>query len=230
MKKQKNLLLTGLIYAILLGVFNMLVFMIFKTHTSVFWISYGFMTLAFAVQFVALFLSFFKKSDVETVFFGMPLASFSIYYLIAELCVGAVFMIFQEIGTTIPVIIQVVILAIFSIVAIIAIMARDAVQEIGDTVKQKVVQLKSVRVDVDMLLEGCSDPELKVKLRKLSETIKYADPMTNDAIADVEQRIQQKVSELRIYCENDEIEEAKKTCSSLEMLYVERNKKLIISK
>jgi hypothetical protein len=109
-------------------------------------------------------------------------------------------------------------------------MARDAVQEIGDTVKQKVVQLKSVRVDVDMLLESCSDPELKAKLRKLTETIKYADPMTNDAIADVEQRIQQKVSELRIYCENDEIEEAKKTCSSLEMLYVERNKKLIISK
>ena len=71
---------------------------------------------------------------------------------------------------------------------------------------------------------------LETKLKKLSETITYSDAMTNDAITDVEQLIQQKVSELRIYCENNEIEEAKKTCSSLEMLYVERNKKLMISK
>ena len=230
MKKQKNLLLTGLIYVIMLGVFNMLAFMIFKNYANVFWISYSFMTLAFVVQFAALFLSFFKKTDVETIFFGMPLVSFSLYYLIAELCVGTVFMIFQKIGTTIPVIVQVLLLAVFSIVSIIAIMARDAVQDIGDNVKQKVVQLKSVRVDVEVLLESCADAALKTKLKKLSETIKYSDPMSNDAIADVEQRIQQKISELRIYCESNEIEEAKKTCSALELLYVERNKRLMISK
>lgn len=230
MKKQKNLLLTGLIYAILFGVFNLLVFVIFKNRTNVFWLSYSFMTLAFIVQFASLFMSFFKKSDVETIFFGIPLVSFSVYYLVAELCVGTIFMIFQEVGSTIPLVIQVLILAAFLVVGIIAIMARDAVQEIGDTVKEKVVQLKSVRVDVELLLESCADPDLKSKLRKLSETIKYSDPMTTEAIADVEQRIQQKVSELRIYCENNEAEEAKKTCSALEMLYVERNKKLMISK
>jgi hypothetical protein len=229
MKKQKNLLLTGLIYAILLGVFNMLVFVIFKTHTSVFWMSYGFMTLAFVAQIVSMLLSF-KKTDVDTIFFGIPLASFSVFYLIAELCVGAIFMVFQNVGTTIPLVLQILILAAYLIVAIIALMARDTVQEIGDNVKQKIGQLKSVKVDVEVLLESCSDPELKTKLRKLSETVKYSDPMTNDAIADVEQRIQQKVSELRIYCENNEVEEAKKTCSALEMLYVERNKKLMISK
>ena len=229
MKKQKNLLLTGLIYAILLSVFNMLVFVIFKKHTSVFYMSYGFMTLAFVVQIVSMLLTF-KKTDVDTIFFGIPLASFSIFYLIAELCVGAIFMVFQNVGTTIPLVIQIFILAAYLIVAIIALMARDTVQEIGDNVKEKVVQLKSVRVDVDVLLESCSDSELKTKLKKLSETIRYSDPMTNDAITDVEQLIQQKVSELRIYCENNEIEEAKKTCSSLEMLYVERNKKLMISK
>ncbi len=151
MKKQKNLLLTGLIYAILLSVFNMLVFVIFKKHTSVFYMSYGFMTLAFVVQIVSMLLTF-KKTDVDTIFFGIPLASFSIFYLIAELCVGAIFMVFQNVGTTIPLVIQIFILAAYLIVAIIALMARDTVQEIGDNVKEKVVQLKSVRVDVDVLL------------------------------------------------------------------------------
>jgi hypothetical protein len=229
MKKQKNLILTALIYAILLGVYNLLVFVIFKNYSSVFWMSYGFTTLAFGVQITSMLLAF-KRADIETVFFGMPLASFSFFYLIAQICVGTIFMIFQNIGTTIPLVIQTIMLAAFLVVAIIAIMARDTVQAIGDEVKRKVEQHKATNVDVEMLYSSCSNAELKAKLKKLSETIRYSDPMTNEAIADVDQRIQQKISELRIYCENDEIAEAIKTCSALELLYVERNKKLLISK
>ena len=83
---------------------------------------------------------------MDTIFFGIPLASFSIFYLIAELCVGAIFMVFQNVGTTIPLVIQIFILAAYLIVAIIALMARDTVQEIGDNVKEKVVQLISVLI------------------------------------------------------------------------------------
>ena len=229
MIKQKNSVLTAVIYAILIGVYNMLVFVIFRNHSSVFWMSYAFMMLAFAVQIISMLLAF-KKADVETVFFGLPLASFSVFYLVAELCVSTLFMIFQNVGNTVPLVIQILMLAGFAVVAIIAIMARDTVQQIGEDIKQKVVQHKAVNVDVDMLLASCTNAELKTKLRKLSETIKYSDPMTNDAIADVEERIHEKISELRIYCENNEAEDAMKACSTLELLYLERNKKLKISK
>ena len=92
--KTKNTVGIGLIYVILLGVFNLLVFTISTSRNDVFWLSYGFMTLAFVVQIVSMFLSF-KTADVETAFFGIPLASFSIYYLCAELVIGTLFMIFQ---------------------------------------------------------------------------------------------------------------------------------------
>ena len=92
--KTKNTVAFGLIYVILLGVFNLLVFTISKSRNDVFWLSYGFMTLAFVVQIVSMFLSF-KSADVETAFFGIPLASFSVFYLGAELVIGALFMIFQ---------------------------------------------------------------------------------------------------------------------------------------
>jgi len=229
MKKQKNLILTAVIYAILIGVYNMLVFVVFKERSSVFWMSYGFMILAFGVQIASMLLSF-KKADVETVFFGLPLASFSVYYLVAELCVSTVFMIFQNTGTTIPLVIQTLMLAAFSVISIIALMARDTVQAIGDSIKEKVVRYKAVNVDVEMLFASCSNAELKTKLRKLSETIKYSDPMTNDAVADVERSILQKTTDLRNYCENNSIDDALKTCSALELLYAERNKKLLISK
>src|SRR5699024_2999113 len=138
----------GLIYVILLGVFNLLVFTIFKTRTNVFWLSYAFMTVAFAVQIVSMFLSF-KTADVETAFFGIPLASFSIYYLCASLVVGAVFMVFQNAGFTLAMVIQVLISAAFLIVAIISLLARDTVQAIGDNVKQNVTNHKSILVDVE---------------------------------------------------------------------------------
>ena len=227
--KTKNTIGFALIYVILFGVFNMLVFTIFKTRTSVFWVSYAFMTLAFAVQIASMFLSF-KTADIETAFFGIPLASLSVYYLCASLVIGALFMIFQAASFTLAIVIQTLVLAAFLVVAIISLMARDTMQQIGDNVKENVVNLKSVLVDIEMMNEYCSDPELKEALRKLSETVKYSDPMTNDSVTDIEQCIMMTVSELRTIIYDGQIADAKQVCSRLEKMYTERNKKLAISK
>lgn len=227
--KTKNTVAIGLIYVILLGVFNLLVFTISKSRNDVFWLSYGFMTFAFVVQIISMFLSF-KSADVETAFFGIPLASFSVFYLCAELVIGALFMIFQMASFTLALVIQVIVLAVFLIIAIISLLARDTVQQIGDNVKEHVSNLKSILVDIEMLMDGCTDPELKADLRKLSETVKYSDPISNEAVADVEQRIMRKISELRINIDDNQIADAKQSCADLERLYVERNKKLAISK
>lgn len=229
MKKGKATVGIGLIYVILLGVFNLLVFTIFKTHTNVFWLSYAFMTVAFIVQIASMFLSF-KTADVETAFFGIPLASFSIYYLCAALVVGTIFMIFQNAGFTLAMVIQLLILAAFLIVAIISLLARDTVQAIGDNVKQNVTNHKSILVDVEMLAASCTDPELKLAINKLADTIKYSDPMSNAAVELVEQRIMRKLSELRVAIDNSQTADALQACKDLEMLYVERNKKLALSK
>lgn len=227
--KTKNTVGMALIYAILLGVFNLLVFVIFKKRTDVFWVSYGFMTLAFVVQIVSMLLAF-KTADVEAAFFGIPLASFSVYYLCAALVIGALFMIFQQASFTLALVIQLLVLAAFLVVAIISLMARDTTQQIGQNIRENVTNLKSVLVDIEMMRDACAEPELKEMLRKLSETVRYSDPMTNESVAGVEQRIMQKVSELRINLDDGQLAAAKQSCVELERLYVERNRKLAISK
>ncbi len=227
--KSKNTVAIGLIYVILLGVFNLLVFTIFKERNNVFWTSYTFMTIAFVVQIVSMFLSF-KSADVETAFFGIPLASFSVFYLIAAIVIGAVFMIFQQANVVLAAVIQVLVLAAFLIVAILSLISRDAVVQISENVKTKVVDHKSTLVDIEMIRESCTDPELKELLRRLCETVKYSDPMTNEAVADVEQRIKMKISELRMSVYDNQIDFAKRTCADLERLYIERNRKLATSK
>lgn len=229
MNKGKATVGIGLIYVILLGVFNLLVFTIFKTHTSVFWLSYAFMTVAFVVQIASMFLAF-KPADVETAFFGIPLASFSIYYLCAALAVGTIFMIFQGAGFTLAMVIQLLILAAFLIVAIISILSRDTVQAISDNVKENIVNHKSILVDVEMLASSCADPEVKMAIKKLADTIKYSDPISTAAVELVEQRIMRKISELRVAIDNSQTADALQACKDLELLYVERNKKLALSK
>lgn len=228
-KTGKTTVGIGLIYVILLGVFNLLVFSIFKNRTNVFWLSYAFMTAAFAVQIVSMLLSF-KTTEVETAFFGIPLASFSVFYLCAALAVGAIFMIFQSAGFTLALVLQLLILAAFLIIAIISLLARDTVQQISDNVKQNVNNLKSALVDVEMLASSCTDPELKQALNKLADTVKYSDPMSTAAVELVEQRIMRKFSELRTCVDNAQTQDALQACRELELLYVERNKKLALSK
>ena len=227
--KRKNTIGIALIYVILLGVFNLLVFTIFKTRTNVFWLSYAFMTLAFVVQIISMFLAF-KPADVETAFFGIPLASFSIYYLCAELVIGALFMIYQRAGFTLALVIQIIVLAAFLVIAIISVMSRDTVQQIGENIRENVSNLKSVLVDVELMRDSCTDPELKESLRRLSETIKYSDPMSNDSVTTIEQNIMRKLSELRVSIDDGQYEDAKQVCAAVERLYIERNKKLAISK
>lgn len=227
--KTKNTVGMALIYAILLGVFNLLVFVIFKKRTNVFWVSYAFMTLAFVVQIVSMLLAF-KTADVEAAFFGIPLASFSVYYLCAALVIGLLFMIFQQASFTLALVIQLLVLAAFLVIAIISVMARDTTQQIGQNIRENVTNLKSVLVDIEMMRDSCAEPELKEMLRKLSETVRYSDPMTNESVAGVEQRIMQKVSELRINLDDGQLAAAKQSCTELERLYVERNRKLAISK
>lgn len=228
-KKAKNTIGIALIYVILLGVFNLLVFLIFQTRTEVFWISYGFMTLAFVVQIASMLLSF-RTADVETAFFGIPLASFSVFYLCVALAVGVLFMIFQMAGFVLALILQILILAAFLIIAILSLLARDAVRDMGNQVTEKVRGLKTVLVDVETLAAASEDLQLRAALTRLADTVRYSDPMSNEAVADVEQRILGKLSELRIYTYHKQVDEAMESCKQLELLYLERNKKLAISK
>ena len=230
MNKRKAGGMSIAVLGIIFAVYNLFVFILCKPQTSAFWISYVFMLVAFASQIAVLFTSV-KTLDVETVFFGIPLMQLSLFYFFAELFASAVFMFFQNfLSYKIPLLIQVALLAIFAVVAILAVAGRDATKAAKDTVQNKVSALKSMGVDVEMLASAAQDGELRTRLKKLAESIRYSDPMTTPAIEDVELRIHQAISELRVYCENGDKQAAVDLIGKLELMVIERNKKLMLSK
>lgn len=229
-QKKKSGLMLALIYLVVFVVYNLVVFLVFKDFNAVFWISYGFMAVAYLLHIVCAF-SIAKNTNVKALFFGIPLGAFSIYFVLAELFTSLVFMIFKENASVkVTIVIQSLILCVFAVVAIVSIMTRNNVYNVDQKIKENVNFIKGINVDVEMLMQRCTNPETTGALKKLSETIKYSDPMTNSVVTIQEQMIMQCMTELRTVFDSGDMNSVKELCTKIELLFVERNKKLMISK
>lgn len=229
-QKQKNTVLTAMIYLVLFAAYNLTVFIVFENYNHVFWLSYGFMLAAFLIHIVCVFL-IFRNINVKTLFFGIPLLSFSLYFVCAELFCSFVFMIFKAMASVkAAVLIQALLLCVFIIVAVISIMTRDTVQNIDNKIKENINFIKGIHIDIEMLIQKSKDANMTVELKKLSETIKYSDPMSNSAVAVQEQMIMQHMLELKSAFEAGNTVLAGELCGKLNLLFIERNKKLMMSK
>lgn len=229
-QKKKNGLTLALIYMVVFVAYNLVVFLAFKNFNAVFWISYGFMIVAYLIHIGCAF-SIAKNTNVKALFLEIPLGAFSIYFVLAELFTSLVFMIFKaNASVKVAVVIQALLLCVFAVVAIVSIMTRDTVHNVDQKIKENVNFIKGINVDVEMLMQRCTNPETTGALKKLSETIKYSDPMTNSVVAAQEQMIMQYMAELRTVFDSGDMNSAKELCGKIELLFVERNKKLMISK
>lgn len=223
--KQRTGIATLIIYLIVFAIFNLFVFLLSKNRTPVFWLSYGFAVLAFIVQ-VSSMLMAFKKTDVQSVFMGIPLASLSFYYFFAAVFTAVVFMIFASAPMKIALLLQILIVAAYVVVAVLAITSRDIVEELNEDLTEQVAAVRTFRVDVDVLAAQVTDPGLKKALKKLSETVRFSDPISNDAVADIEQEIMSRMNELRICIESGGIKDAEEICRQMEVLFLQRNRLL----
>lgn len=229
-QKQKNTLMTALIYVVIFAAYNLVVFMLFKNFNNIFWISYGFMLAAYLLHVTCVFV-LLKNISVKAVFFGIPLLSFSVYFVCAEFFCSTVFMLFRtRASVKATVLIQALLLCLFIIIAIISIMTRDTVQNVNQKIKENVNFIKGLNVDIEMLVARSNNVEVTSALKKLSEVIKYSDPMSNNSVAMQEQLIMQSMMELRQHFDAGDMQAVKDLCGKIELLFIERNKKLMISK
>ncbi len=228
--KKKFGAMAALIYLVVFAAYNLFVFMIFKSFNAVFWISYAFLLVSYLIHVFCAF-SIVKNLNVRTVFFGIPLMSFSVYFVCAELFCSMVFMIFRNlVSVKLAILIQSLLLCVFIIVAAVSIMTRDAVLHTSDKIKENVNFIKGLHVDVEMLMHRSTDAETTGALKKLAETIKYSDPMSNNAVAAQEQMILQYMAELKAAFDAGDMARSRELCGKTELLFLERNKKLMISK
>lgn len=217
----------GLAYAVLViafALFNVIAFFIPTEKTATFWIAYAFSAIAFLLQIVIWKLAFKGTDTIKSKFLGIPLLSVGFRYLAIQVIAFAVFMIFPTLPTWIPIVVCSVILGGSAICLIGTETGREEINRVEEKVEKKVFYIKSLQVDVELLAESENDPEIKAELLKLADKIRFSDPMSSDALTEVEETIANKIVELKT------AENKLAIISATSALVAERNKKAKILK
>lgn len=184
MKKRSGYL----ILAIVLIVFAVIAFAAPFEKTPVFWVSFVFGLLAICFQ-IPLWNKALGGETLKSKFLGFPVLHIGVAYLIIQLIVSIIMMAVPEIPLWIAIIVDVVILAVTCALVTSGGVARTAIEETEEKIQLKTSFIKGLKADVDILLSRETDSEVKEALRKLSDEIRFSDPMSNNALESIETEI-----------------------------------------
>ena len=222
------------IWATLLALFNVISFVSVgwagqEKYTDSFWLGYGFITLTFLGQLACGFYTF-KDDNLTKTFYSIPLFKASYSGLILSFIFGGLCMVISPLAPWIGIILCAIVLAgnIISIVKAAAV--ADLVAGVDKKIKVKTVFIKMLTADAQTLTAKTAGTEMEALGHKVFEAVRYSDPMSDEALAGVEQRISQKFGELSAAVDARDAALAEDKASDLLLLITERNNKCRVLK
>lgn len=180
---KKNFTRSAICLGVLLLLYILLAFLIPFPKTAVFWLSFGFTLVAFAVTSWALYTAFLKKPGSTSRFYGFPIARIGVIYGGGQLVCGLAFM---ALGKWIPTWLAVLVYAAMLGAAVIGLMGAetvvDTIQSQDQKLKQDVRFMRELQSKVNQMAAQCSLPEVK----QFCENVRYSDPVSSEALAEID--------------------------------------------
>lgn len=218
------------IWAILLLIFNIAVFVSPNEAASLskfggaFWVGYIFITLAFIGQLICAYIAF-KADNLQKFFYNVPLIRISRIGLVLTAILGTLCMAIPNLPNWIGVILCLAVLAFTAISVIKATAAGDIVSGIDEKIESKAYFIKALTADAETLISAAKTPELRAKVKKVYEAIRYSDPMSNAALEEINEQIQNQFSVFEDAVKSEDSEHASSSSEELIILIDNRNKK-----
>ena len=180
---KKNFTRSAICLGVLLLLYILLAFLIPFPKTAVFWLSFGFTLVAFAVTGWALYTAFLKNPGATSRFYGFPIARIGVIYGGGQLVCGLLFM---ALGKWIPTWLAVLVYAAMLGATVIGLMGAetvvDTIQSQDQKLKQDVRFMRELQSKVNQMAAQCSLPEVK----QFCENIRYSDPVSSEALAEID--------------------------------------------
>jgi len=221
MKKNstKGYVILGVLFALI----SIITFTVPTTKTATFWIAYVFTAAAFAAQII-IWNKALGKEELKSKFLGFPVVHIGIVYAIIQTVAFAVFMFVPTLPTWSAIVVCSIIVGASAVCMISADAGRNEIERVEAKVQKKVFYIRELQADVELLADAVTDADTKAALTQLAEKMRFSDPMSNEQLADLENKISTKVRELKIAANKMEI------ITELTSLLDERNKKCKILK
>lgn len=221
MKKNstKGYVILGILFALI----SIIAFAVPTVKTAAFWIAYVFTAAAFAAQII-IWRTALGKETLKSKFLGFPVVHIGIVYTVIQVIAFAVFMFVPTLPTWSAIVGCSVIAGISAVCMISADAGRNEIERVEAKVQKKVFYIRELQADIELLADNETNADVKKALTQLAEKIRFSDPMNNEQLADLEDKISTKIEELKTTSSQLEI------ITELNSLLDERNKKCKILK
>jgi hypothetical protein len=226
---KKRITVYGIIWAICLGIFNVISFVtpneingVSKFNGS-FWVGYVFITVAFVGQLICAIFAL-KSNKFNKLFYNISLITVSYAGLTSTVIIGGIFMAINALPYWIGIILCVIILGFNAISVIKASAASSIVSNIDEKVKAKTLFIRELTVDADALVK-CASNDLKKEALTVYDAIRYSDPMSSNALISIENQIKNDFIEFSEAIRNEDLALATEGAKSLLESLNTRNQK-----
>ena len=216
---KKNSIKGYIILGILFALVSIIAFAVPTVKTATFWVAYVFICAAFAAQIGIWKTALGKEDALKSKFLGFPVVHIGIVYAVIQVIAFAVFMFVPTLPAWSAIVVCSVIAGISALCMISADAGRNEIEQVEAKVQKKVFYIRELQADVELLVDKESDATVKTELLQLAEKIRFSDPMSNEQLADLENKISTKAAELKTASSKLEI------ITELNSLLDERNKK-----
>ncbi len=221
---KKNSTKGYVILGILFVLISIIAFAVPTVKTATFWIAYVFTAAAFAAQIGIWKTALGKEGTLKSKFLGFPVVHIGIVYAIIQTVAFAVFLFVP----TLPVWSAIVVCSVIAGISVVCMLSadagRDEIERVEAKVQKKVFYIRELQADIELLADNETNADVKTALTQLAEKIRFSDPMSNEQLADLEDKISTKIEELKTTSSQLEI------ITDLNSLLDERNKKCKILK
>ena len=225
---KKTFKFYAIIWAISFALFNVVSFVApdevagVSKFDGAFWVGYIFIALAFIGQLICAYIAF-KAENLKKLFYNIPLISISYIGLVVMLVVGGLTMAIPHFPNWIGIIVCLLVLGFTAISIIKESVAAELVSNIDTKIVTETAFIKTITVDAQNLINRANAPMLKEQCKKVYEALRYSDPISNVALADVEQRIKEEFGALTDAVIADDLDLVESSTKELLRLTDERN-------
>ncbi len=221
---KKNSTTGYILLSIAFVLVSVIAFTIPSAKTTAFWISYAFTVIAFAAQIAIWKAALGRAESLKSKFLGFPVVHIGMVYLVVQIIAFAVFLFAPALPVWSAIVAGAVIAGSSAICMIAADVGRSEIEQVSAKARERTFYIKQLQTDIESLANTETNAETKTALKQLAEKIRFSDPMRDEQISDIEDRITAKIAELRFTADKAEI------INELKSLLDERNKRARIFK
>lgn len=197
---KKNFRYYAVIWSIFLAVFQAVAFLVrpvipgYTVHYDArFWIAWGFIVAAFVGNLLCAKAAF-RAKNLKKLFYKLPLIKVSYAGLTVMLVAGSALMLIPDCPAWLAAAACIVVAALTAAAVLKAAWAGDAADAVQEKTEEQTRQMKRLTLEAECLRSKAKTPDAKLTVQKVYEALRYSDPESSTALAEIERQVRQAFS------------------------------------